>query len=174
MTLLPVILSSIGPRVDWPRIRKETKASPFWTRWGSLIVRRRVLAVGAAAVILVGLAIPFLSLQIGQASSNSLATAGPAVDGLHVLDGAGVPRGALTPMVVLTTSQGQSAVVQRLRSVTGLVDATATIDAGTRRRGQHSSSPCHGRRHRTRTPSTLSARHAAPSPGRLSRLVSAE
>jgi RND superfamily putative drug exporter len=134
-TLLPAILGSIGPRVDWPHIRRETQASPFWTRWGQLIVRRRLGAVAVAAVILVGLAIPFLSMQIGQASSSSLATAGPAVDGLHALDAAGVPRGALTPMVVLATPTGQSTVVQRLRGVGGLVDVAATTDAADMRDG---------------------------------------
>lgn len=54
VTLLPAILGSIGPRVDWPRIRREGTASPFWTRWGRLIVRRRWVAVGAATVILGG------------------------------------------------------------------------------------------------------------------------
>ena len=135
MTLLPAILASIGPRVDWPRIRKETSASPFWTRWGRLMVRRRVLAAASAAVILVGLAIPFISLQIGQASSNSLATTGPAVDGLHVLDAAGVPRGALTPMIVLSTSGGQAAVVQGLRGVGGLFDMASTTDVTDTRAG---------------------------------------
>ncbi len=135
VTLLPAILGSIGPRADWPRIRKESKASPFWTRWGRLIVRRRWVAAGAATVILVGLAIPFLSLQIGQASSNSLATAGPAVDGLHVLDSAGVPRGVLTPMVVLTTANGQAPVVQRLRGVSGLIGVIAPQDAADSRDG---------------------------------------
>jgi RND superfamily putative drug exporter len=135
MTLLPVILGSIGPRVDWPRIRKETKASRFWSRWGQIIVRRRWIAAGSAAVILIGLAIPFLSLQIGQASSSSLATAGPAVDGLHALDAAAVPRGVLTPMVVLTTSSGQAAVVQRLHGVSGLIDTVAVSAAADMRSG---------------------------------------
>lgn len=134
-TLLPAILGSIGPRADWPRIRREGTASRFWTRWGSLVVRRRVGAALVAAVVLVGLAVPFISLQIGQASSNSLATAGPAVDGLHTLDAGGVPRGALTPMVVLTSAGGQPAVVQRLRGVNGLVDAMATTDAADSRDG---------------------------------------
>ncbi|MDX6546677.1 MAG: putative drug exporter of the superfamily [Gaiellales bacterium] len=134
-TLLPAILASIGPRVDWPRVRKEATASRFWTRWGQLIVRRRLVAAGAATAILVGLAIPFLSLQIGQASSNSLATAGPAVDGLHVLDAGGVTRGALTPMVVLTSAGSQAAVAQRLRSVNGVVDAPMPTDSADTRNG---------------------------------------
>ncbi|MDT7712636.1 MAG: putative drug exporter of the superfamily, partial [Pseudonocardiales bacterium] len=40
LTLLPALLSSIGPRLDWPRIRQEGTASRGWTAWSSAIVRR--------------------------------------------------------------------------------------------------------------------------------------
>jgi putative drug exporter of the RND superfamily len=33
LTLLPALLSSIGPRVDYPRIRKEGTASRGWSAW---------------------------------------------------------------------------------------------------------------------------------------------
>src|SRR6266478_910290 len=52
MTLLPVVLSSIGPRLDWPHVRDDDKASRSWTGWANLVVRRRwVAAVGAALVL---------------------------------------------------------------------------------------------------------------------------
>ena len=35
LTLTPAILGGIGPRVDWPRIRHENRASRFWSRWAS-------------------------------------------------------------------------------------------------------------------------------------------
>ena len=36
LTLTPAILGGIGPRVDWPRIRHENRASKFWGRWAAL------------------------------------------------------------------------------------------------------------------------------------------
>ena len=36
LTLLPALLSTIGPRVDWPRIRHEGMASRGWTAWARL------------------------------------------------------------------------------------------------------------------------------------------
>ena len=36
LTLLPALLSSIGPRVDWPKIRHEGRASRGWTAWARL------------------------------------------------------------------------------------------------------------------------------------------
>jgi RND superfamily putative drug exporter len=46
LTLLPVILATVGPRLDWPRIRREQQASPGWLAWGRLVVRHRALATG--------------------------------------------------------------------------------------------------------------------------------
>src|SRR3954452_24600848 len=33
LTLTPAILGGIGPRVDWPKIRHENRASKSWSRW---------------------------------------------------------------------------------------------------------------------------------------------
>src|SRR6476646_8203647 len=49
LSLTPAILGGIGPRVDWPKIRHESSASPGWTRWARLVVHHRVAAVAAAA-----------------------------------------------------------------------------------------------------------------------------
>jgi len=35
MTLLPVVLSKLGPRLDWPHIRNDNKASRAWTGWAN-------------------------------------------------------------------------------------------------------------------------------------------
>ena len=49
LTLLPAMLSKIGPRVDWPRIRHEAVAARGWSAWARLIVRRRWIAAGVGA-----------------------------------------------------------------------------------------------------------------------------
>jgi RND superfamily putative drug exporter len=74
LTLLPALLSSIGPRADWPRIRKEGAASKGWSAWARTIVRRRFVATAAAVVLLGLLVAPVFGLKIGQASVDSLAT----------------------------------------------------------------------------------------------------
>ena len=50
LTLLPALLSSIGPRVDYPRIRHEGTASRGWSAWARLIVRHRFVATAVAVV----------------------------------------------------------------------------------------------------------------------------
>src|SRR5947199_4212690 len=52
LTLTPAILGSIGPKVDWPRIRHETNASRAWTAWARGVVRHRYVAAGVALLIL--------------------------------------------------------------------------------------------------------------------------
>jgi len=47
ITLTPAILATVGPRVDWPRIRKEASASRFWSGWSRGVVKRPWLALGA-------------------------------------------------------------------------------------------------------------------------------
>jgi putative drug exporter of the RND superfamily len=122
-TLLPAFLGTIGPRVDWPRIRHEDTASHFWLRWGRGIVHRRWIATGVAIAILAALFVPFLSLSVGTAKADSLASAGGAYDAWHALQSSGVPAGALTPVVVLTDASPASATAATVRSVPGVVSA---------------------------------------------------
>ncbi len=55
LTLLPVILATVGPRLDWPRIRHEDRASRGWLAWGRLVVGHRVLAAGTGIAVLAAL-----------------------------------------------------------------------------------------------------------------------
>ena len=66
LTLLPALLSSAGPRIDYPRIRREGTASRGWSAWARGIVEHRFVAVTAALVMLAILIAPVFSLQIGQ------------------------------------------------------------------------------------------------------------
>ena len=43
ITLLPVVLATVGPRLDWPHRRTDDKASRAWTRWAAAVSRRRWL-----------------------------------------------------------------------------------------------------------------------------------
>ena len=44
ITLLPIVLAKLGPRLDWPHRRTDDKASRLWTRWAEGVARRRWLA----------------------------------------------------------------------------------------------------------------------------------
>ncbi len=124
-TLLPVLLATIGPRLDWPRLRHEAHASRPWTAWASLVLRRRWVAAGVGALLLALLAIPALSLHAGQPTTTSLAQSGDAYDALQTLERGGVPSGVITPMTLLTTGGDPASVVATIKDVPGIFTAIA-------------------------------------------------
>ena len=101
LTLLPALLSLAGPKIDFPRIRKEGSASRAWSAWARGIVRFRWLAAGTAIAALALAILPVFGLQIGQANSDSLASNGVAHDTLISLRQNGIQSGILTPMNLL-------------------------------------------------------------------------
>ena len=132
LTLLPALLSSIGPRIDYPRIRKEGTASRGWSAWARLIVSHRGIATGVAVVLLALLIIPVFGLKIGQGSSiESLARSGPRFDALQTLTDGGVGAGVLTPIEVLVPADDAEAAAAAARDVGGVqVAAIGTIVGG--------------------------------------------
>ena len=120
LTLLPALLSKIGPRVDWPRIRHDAVAARGWTAWARLIVRRRWLAAGAALVVLGLIISPVFGIKIGQASSESLASSGPAFEALQSLEGDGVGSGVLTPIELLVPDDQATAALGAAEDVDGV------------------------------------------------------
>ena len=129
LTLLPALLSSIGPRIDWPRIRKEGDASRGWTAWARLIVRRRYIAAGTAIVILGIMIAPVFNLQIGVSGIDSLAKSGPPVEALATLTDGGVGQGVLTPVVVLVPTDQAEAAAEAARGVDGVQAAVISADS---------------------------------------------
>ena len=104
VTLLPVILATVGPRLDWPRLRTERRASRVFSAWARGVYRHRWLAALAGFGILAALMLPALSLHLGEPGSSAQATRGPAHSALATLTDGGVPSGVLTPAEVLTSS----------------------------------------------------------------------
>jgi putative drug exporter of the RND superfamily len=128
LTLLPALLGGIGPRVDWPRVRHESKASRSWSAWARGVVRHKVVAAMAGVAILVVLTVPVFHIRIGLTSADALARTGPAHDAYQELLQGGVPSGVLTPIEVLTTAGSGRTAEQRLSSTAGV--ATATLPFG--------------------------------------------
>jgi len=128
LTLLPALLTGVGPRWDWPRLRTEAIASRAWTRWAKGVVRRPWLGALVAAVIL-GIAVaPVFRINVGQTSAAAEARSGTAHDLYQQLLQGGAPGGVLTPMEVLTTRAAGTVVVRDLGAVAGV--ETAVIPSG--------------------------------------------
>ena len=136
LTLTPAILGGIGPRVDWPKIRHENRASRGWTAWARLIVRHRWIGALSALAVIGVLFVSFLGIKIGAADSASLAKNGAAYDTLQVLEKGGVTTGALTPMEVLTRTDSAASVAQQLRKVDGVTTVAVPTGPGASVDGQ--------------------------------------
>ena len=113
LTLLPVILASVGPKLDWPRrrLRSERRPSRLFAGWAALVYRHRWVSALAGLGIMAALALPALSLHIGEPGSSAQATSGPAHDALVTLTSGGVPSGVLTPAEILTSGPAAAASV---------------------------------------------------------------
>ena len=103
ITLLPVILATVGPRLDWPRLRTERRASRVFSAWARGVYKHRWVAALAGLGILTALMLPALSLHLGEPGSSAQATSGPAHSALVTLTDGGVPSGIITPAEVLVS-----------------------------------------------------------------------
>ncbi len=126
LTLLPIILATAGPRLDWPRLRKDSHASRAWAAWTRGVIRFRFPAALGAIAVLVALAFGGLNIHLGEAGSIAGAKTGPAHDGLVALRSAGIGSGVLTPVDVLVPAGSTPAqVASRLADVEGVRTAVA-------------------------------------------------
>jgi RND superfamily putative drug exporter len=136
LSLTPAILSRIGPRVDWPRIRREHVASRAWTGWTTRVVRARWLAAGLAIATLLALVGAFLGVRIGLSSTESLAKSGPAYEALETLKRGGVTTGTLTPIEVLVSTGQARSAADDLAKVDGIQRAVVPSDQASNRDGK--------------------------------------
>jgi RND superfamily putative drug exporter len=120
LTLLPALLSSIGPRIDWPKIRKEGTPASGWSAWARLIMRHRIPATVVALAALALLVAPVTDLKIGQSDTDSLARSGAPFDALRTLTEGGVGTGVLTPIVMLVDPGDAEAAVDAAVGVDGI------------------------------------------------------
>jgi RND superfamily putative drug exporter len=135
LTLTPAILGGIGPKVDWPKIRHEDKASRAWSAWAKAVVRHRYVALGVAVISLGALVAAFLGVKIGLADSSSLAKSGPAYEALQKLKAGGLPTGLLTPIQVLADASKAPQVAAELSTVEGIDHVVVATDAANVRNG---------------------------------------
>jgi len=134
-TLLPVVLSTVGPRLDWPRHGHSERPGRVWAAWARGVVRRRWVAAGAATLVLGALLVPLTGLTLGNPSATALATSGPAYQGLQALETSGIGAGVLDPVEVLATPRDASALAARLAGVDGVRGAVAPATPAWRRVG---------------------------------------
>ncbi len=134
ITLLPVVLAKLGPRLDWPHRRTDDKASRAWTRWATAITRRRWLAFGTGMAVILALAFAATDMQLGASDANTVAKSGEAKEGLDQLQDAGIGEGALLPHEILVEGgTNPESVARDLNEIPGIHGAVAPEDGDWRR-----------------------------------------
>ena len=136
LSLTPAILGGIGPRVDWPRIRRENRASRFWNGWAAGVVRTRWVAAGLSLVALLALVGMVFDIKVGLSSTESLAKNGPAYETLQTLRRGGVSTGNLTPIEVLVDTDQVRSSAADLATVDGIERAVVSRDQASNRDGR--------------------------------------
>jgi putative drug exporter of the RND superfamily len=132
LTLLPAVLSKLGPRVDrlaLPWAHSGEHRSPRFARWGELLWRRPLVFGGLALVVLLGLAIPVLSLQTGMPSIKVVPKSDPSRVGYRQVSAAFGPGAPGTLQVIAPPSEG-TATVAALRSDPGIAAVSPPLPSG--------------------------------------------
>jgi putative drug exporter of the RND superfamily len=135
LSLTPALLGGIGPRVDWPRIRRENVVSRAWSAWAARVVRMPWAAAILSVAILFALIVALFGIKVGQSSSESLAKSGPAHEALETLERGGVTTGNLTPIEVLVSTDRARTVGAELAKVDGIERAVVPSEAAGNRDG---------------------------------------
>ncbi|HVE67938.1 MAG TPA: MMPL family transporter [Solirubrobacteraceae bacterium] len=135
ITLLPVILATVGPRLDRRRIRRRDRSVTFWQRWSEAVVRRRGLAAVASVLILGALVLPATGLHLGNADPDTIAKAGSARAGLNALADSGIGKGAIAPVETLAPARDAAKVRAAQAATEGAFGAAAPTGEAWRRRG---------------------------------------
>jgi RND superfamily putative drug exporter len=134
VTLLPVLLATVGPRMDWPR-RGQDRPGRFWSVWGRLVVRGRWVAAASGLVILLALVASATTMVLGYTRADALSKTGDAHAGLVALERSGIGPGVLAPFEVLVNQPDAGRVQSSLRSVDGVLGSTSPQGSSWRRDG---------------------------------------
>lgn len=136
LSLVPVLLSSIGQVLEWPRRGRGIPSGAAWRRWAGLIVRRPLISLLVGLAVLSPLLIAATTMRLGDPVSTALQSEGSAGTALTELERGGVPRGVLTPIEVLApVGVAPETVARRLATVDGVHAAVAPDSPVWRQRG---------------------------------------
>jgi RND superfamily putative drug exporter len=135
ITLLPALLSILGPRINRVRVmpkrfvERQDPTKGFWHRWAVFVTRRPVPVALAGLAIVALLLIPGLQLNPAEAQLKDFPGSGNAIDGRQALADAGISAGVMKPYVVLVEHDGSGnagpVVARDLRGQEGIAGAVA-------------------------------------------------
>jgi putative drug exporter of the RND superfamily len=136
LTLVPALLSSIGPKMNWPRRKPAVTRSRLWAAIASGVLRRRWLTVVGSTLVLLALAAPVLMLTLGTAQLSGVSSDSRASTALTDAVEAGLPAGVPRPTEVLIPEANVKAALKQLGAVDGVAAVVAPDGEGWASGGQ--------------------------------------
>ncbi len=136
LTLLPVVLATLGPRADRRRLRRTERAERHWTSWARLVLRGRWLAAAAGTTALVALVVVASGILLGLPEADKLAESGRAREALNVLERSGIGAAPLAPIEVLTPAEARDETARALAAVDGVRATVASAGPAWTRDGR--------------------------------------
>jgi RND superfamily putative drug exporter len=136
LTLVPALLSAVGPKLNWPRRKPAVTRSRLWAAITTRVLRRRWLTVVGSVVLLLALAAPALSLTLGTPQLSGISSSTPASEALTAVVSDGLPEGVTRPTEVVVAEGDVDATVERLSALDGVAAAVAPANDGWRADGQ--------------------------------------
>ncbi|HZA60902.1 MAG TPA: MMPL family transporter [Actinomycetota bacterium] len=138
LTLLPALLSSLGPRVDkWAIFRRKRAEAGYgggwWHRWATAVMRRPWTALILTAAIVMTLAFPALHLRLGSSGPDIFPEdATPRVAAEVTAEAFG--EGQVSPVVVFLESDDAvelSAVAAMTEAISADPEVTRVVSLAT-------------------------------------------
>ncbi len=120
ITLLPAMLSLLGPKINRLRVMPKRFVEPhspedgFWGRWSQLVLRRPQLVFIVGAVIVAVVLTPAFHINPSNAQTKDVPASGDANDGRTALVAAGMPAGVFLPHVVLVENGASGSFMTRV------------------------------------------------------------
>ncbi|WP_410813844.1 MMPL family transporter [Micromonospora sp. 067-2] len=129
-TLVPVLLASVGTRLQWPRRQVTDPSSPAWRRIATAAVRRPILVALASTAVLLLLAAPLLGLRLGSPRLDAYDSTTPAGTAAADITRSGLSPGVLRPLEVLVRGGDAAAAADRFAALPGVAAAVAPTGPG--------------------------------------------
>jgi RND superfamily putative drug exporter len=125
LTMLPVVLATVGPRADRRRLRRTERAERHWASWARAVIRHRVIAVVSGIAVLVALIVVAGGIILGDPEADSLGGSGEPKAALQALEHSGIGASPLTPIEVIAPQEEADSTARVLAEADGVRAASA-------------------------------------------------
>jgi RND superfamily putative drug exporter len=135
ITLLPALLSLLGPRINRLRVMPRRFVNPpsaevgLWAQWARIVTRRPLPVFLAGAVIVTLVVLPAFHINPSDAELKNEPASGDAAVGQQAIARAGIPDGVYLPHIILVekrpTPEVLNRTVETVASTPGIYGAAA-------------------------------------------------